>query len=96
MAEFDVTLSAMTDAASNIKNYTEQFREEADATFQAAQALSEEWQGDASATFVNNMNELHNWMNTMATVLDTYSASLNQAVSTYNEADVAGARNFGG
>jgi hypothetical protein len=52
MAEFDVTLSAMTDAASNIKNYTEQFREEADATF--------------------------------------------QAVSTYNEADVAGARNFGG
>ena len=32
MAEFDVTLSAVSEAATNIANYTETFREEADAT----------------------------------------------------------------
>ena len=35
MAEFDVTLSAVSEAATNIANYTETFREEADATYQA-------------------------------------------------------------
>ena len=40
MAEFDVTLSAVTDAASNIANYTEAFREEAEQTYQAAKTLS--------------------------------------------------------
>lgn len=33
MAEFDVTLSAVSEAATNIANYTETFREEADATY---------------------------------------------------------------
>lgn len=54
MAEFDVTLSAVTDAASNIANYTEAFREEAEQTYQAAKTLSESWTGDASQTFMHD------------------------------------------
>ena len=94
MAEFDVTLSAMTEAATNIGNYTTQFKEQADQTYQAAQKLSEGWTGDASETFVNNMEQLHNWMNQMAAVLETYSAELNKARETYETADVTAAKNF--
>ena len=94
MAEFDVTLSAVTEAASNIANYTQTFREEADQTYQAAKTLSESWTGDASQEFVENMEELHNWMNEMAATLETYSAQLNKARDEYEEADRTSAGYF--
>ncbi|MBQ3079556.1 MAG: WXG100 family type VII secretion target [Clostridia bacterium] len=94
MAEFDVTLSAMAQAASNISNYTEQFKEEADATYQAAQTLSNGWVGDASQTFVDNMEQLHRWMNELVAVLETYSANLNQARDKYQTTDASAAKNF--
>ena len=94
MAEFDVTLSAVSEAATNIANYTETFREEGDATYQAAKTLSEGWEGDASQTFVENMEQLHQWMNEMAATLETYSAQLNKARATYEEADRTAAGNF--
>ena len=94
MAEFDVTLSAVTQAATNISNYTQEFKEQADQTYQAAQTLSEGWVGDASQTFVENMEQLHTWMNEMAATLDTYSAALNKARETYESADVTAAKNF--
>ena len=94
MAEFDVTLSAVTEAATNISNYTQEFKEQADQTYQAAQTLSEGWVGDASQTFVENMEQLHTWMNEMAATLDTYTAALNKARETYENADGSAAKNF--
>lgn len=94
MAEFDVTLSAMTDAANNINNYTQLFKENGDAVYQAAQTLSEGWQGDASQIFVDNMEQLHNWMNEMAAILETYSMALNKNRDNYEEGDVRSAANF--
>lgn len=94
MAEFDVTLTAMNEAATNIRNYTEQFRDEADQTYQAAQTLSEGWQGDASQTFVENMEQLHTWMNELVATLETYSAELEKSRDTYETADVSAAKNF--
>lgn len=94
MAEFDVTLSAMQEAATNIRNYTEQFKDEAEQTYQAAQTLSEGWQGDASQTFVENMEQLHTWMNELVATLETYSAELEKSRDTYETADVSAAKNF--
>jgi len=94
MAEFDVTLSAMADAVSNIRNYTEQFKEEADQVYQAAQKLSESWSGDSSQDFAANMEQLHNWMQQMAETLATYSEALSKARDKYEEADVSAAKNF--
>ena len=94
MAEFDVTLSAMESAAQNISNYTQSFKEEADGVYNAAQTLSESWTGDASQTFVENMEQLHHWMDELASVLDTYSAELNTARAAYEEADVNSSKNF--
>lgn len=94
MAEFDVTLSAMETASANIKTYTQSFKEEADAVYSAAQNLSEAWTGDASQTFVDNMEQLHRWMMEMSAVLDTYSAALNTAKGEYGTADEQSAKNF--
>ncbi len=94
MAEFDVTLSAMESAATNIRNYTQSFKEEADAVYSAAQNLSEAWTGDASETFVDNMEQLHRWMTEMAAVLDTYSAALTTAKEEYKDADEQSSKNF--
>lgn len=94
MAEFDVTLSAMQEAATNIRNYTEQFRDEAEQTYQAAQTLSEGWVGDASQTFVDNMEQLHTWMNELVATLETYSAELEKSRDTYESTDISAAKNF--
>ena len=40
MAQFKTQISALEQAASNIANLTEQFREQADQTYQATQTLS--------------------------------------------------------
>ena len=93
-AEFEVTLSAMTDAATNIKNLNEQFVDEANQTYQAAQTLNDGWKGDASDTFLQNMEQLHKWMNEMAEVLDTYVTELNASREKYENADVSAAKNF--
>lgn len=94
MAEFDVTLSAMQEAATNIRNYTEQFRDEAEQTYQAAQTLSEGWVGDASQTFVDNMEQLHTWMNELVATLETYSAELEKSRDKYETTDISASKNF--
>ena len=40
------------------------------------------------------MEQLHTWMNEMAATLDTYTAALNKARETYENADVSAAKNF--
>ena len=70
------------------------FKENADAIYQAAQTLSEGWQGDASQTFVDNMEQLHTWMNEMSAILETYSTALNKNRENYEEGDVRSAANF--
>jgi len=95
MAEFEVTLSAMTDAAKNIKAHTQNYMEEADQTHQAAQRLIEIWTGDASNDFISIVENLYKWMGEMAGILETYSAALDKARSDYENADVTAAKNFG-
>lgn len=95
MANFDVTLSALTQAASNIRQQTAEFKEQSQKTYQAAQTLSEGWEGDSYQEFIDNMEQLHSWMDKMAETLDTYSAALDKAKDTYETADVESAKNFG-
>ena len=94
MAEFELTLSAMSNAATNIANYTQQFSEQAELVYQAAQTLSETWTGDASTTWLENMEQLRGWMNQLVEVLETYSAALNKARDDYETADTNAAKNF--
>lgn len=96
MAQFKTQISALEQAASNIANLTEQFREEADQTYQATQTLSGGWTGEASDTFVENMETLRGWWNEMTATLDTYAQELQKAAQEYNEADTTSAGYFKG
>lgn len=95
MASFDVTLSALTKAASDIRTQTAEFKERANETLQAAQTLGEGWEGDSYQEFFNNMQDLKNWMEQMAEVMETYATALDKAKDTYETADVSSAKSFG-
>ena len=94
MAQFEVQKSALEQAASNIANLTEQFREDADQTYQATQTLSGGWTGEASDTFVENMETLRGWWNEMTATLDTYAQELQKAAESYTNADIESAAHF--
>lgn len=87
MANFDVTLSSLSEAAADIRAKTSDLMDEAQQTLQAAQALSEGWQGDAYEEFISNMQLLQNWMNEMGETLNNYATALDKAGETYSTAD---------
>lgn len=95
MANFDVTLSALMKAASDIRTQTGEFRDQASQTLQAAQTLGDGWEGDSYQEFLTNMQDLQRWMNEMAETMDTYAAALDKAKETYENADATSAKNFG-
>lgn len=95
MEKIRATLSELEAAANSITGYIEEFREQKNQTMQASQALSEGWEGSASQKYLDTMNEMTNWMEQMATVLDGYPEALKEIKAKYEEADAAGARAFG-
>lgn len=94
MAEFEVTLSSMTDAANNIRSQLEEFHTQAENTYNAARTLSEGWEGDSYQEFVENMSHLHDWMGEMEDILTTYAQALDTAAQKYGEADKTSANAF--
>lgn len=94
MAKIDAVLPDIESASTNIKTYTEEFNEHAENTYQAAQTLSQSWEGDAAQQFIANMEQLHKWMGEMVTTLDAYSKTLSQIAASIREADLRSAGFF--
>lgn len=94
MAEFDVTLSALTSASTNIRKYSEEFQMAAEATYQVATTLAEAWTGDASGDFVQKVAELRKWMSEMEAAVADYAKRLDAARERYDSADRQAAGNF--
>lgn len=97
MAEFDVTISSMSEAANNIRTYCDDFKSTADELKQATETLttsSDGWDSEASKIFNENIVEAHRWMSEMGAIIDEYAAMLDKAVETYQSADQASAKNF--
>lgn len=97
MAEFDVTLSSMTEAAGNIRTYCDEFQSTADELKSATETLttsSDGWNSEASQIFNENIVEAHRWLTEMANLVNEYAATLDKARDTYETADVTAAKNF--
>ena len=94
MAQFEVQKSALEQTSSNIANLTEQFRDEADQAYQAAQALCGDWLGKSATNFSEGMEVLRGWWNEMTGILDTYSQELIKAAESYTNADIESAAHF--
>lgn len=97
MPKFDVTLSSMTEAATNIRNHGEEFKTAADELKTATENLttsSEGWSSEASQIFNENIAEAHQWMTEMSAIVEEYSQMLEKARDTYENADITSAKNF--
>jgi len=83
----EVTISELVGAANSIKQANENFRTAAQAMKQASQALADEWSGDARDAFVAEQEQIDSWYVTMAEVVDTFIAAMQQSANDYNETD---------
>ena len=97
MAEFDVTLSSLTEASGNMRSYCEEFKVAADELKVATENLtsaSDGWNGEASQIFNENIVEAHRWLTEMSVLVDEYAATLDKTHDIYQEADESAAKGF--
>lgn len=97
MAQFDVTLSSMEEAANNIRTHSEEFKTTADELKTATENLttsSEGWDSEASKIFNDNIAEAHRWMTEMSGVVEEFAAMLDKSREAYETADLTSAKNF--
>ncbi|MBQ8088417.1 MAG: PPE domain-containing protein [Clostridia bacterium] len=97
MAEFQVTLSDLTNAASKMRQFIEDFKNAANELNSATQTLTtsaDGWDAESSKIFAENIQEANKWMQQMGAVAEQYAATLDKARQTYQEADETSAKNF--
>ena len=61
MAQFQVTISEMQNAASKIKQAASDFLSTANAVNSAATALASSWEGDSQKAFAEEQEKAYNW-----------------------------------
>ncbi|MBE5807285.1 MAG: hypothetical protein E7317_02970 [Clostridiales bacterium] len=96
-AEFGVVISELNNASTQTKNQAEAFREAAAQLLTATTQLTEAgagWDDDASQVFREKIEELKNWCDQMAGIVDTYAAALTKIGTTYQDADAQAASQF--
>jgi len=97
MANFDVTLSTMTETATNVRTQTENFRTAVEELIAATDELttsSEGWMSEGSEIFAENAHAMRDWFEQMCGILDEYAAALDQSRDAYQEADETSAKQF--
>jgi WXG100 family type VII secretion target len=87
MAQFNVTVSEVTNAATKIASAANDFLTTAGKVMQAAEALGSSWEGDSQVAFMQEQQNAHSWYEKMAEIVTTYVESLNQAAKKYQDAD---------
>lgn len=87
MANFGVTLSEMSGAASKISQAAADFLQVAGQVLSSADSLSACWEGDSQVAFSTEQQNANAWYNKMMGIVDTYVEALNSAVRQYAEAD---------
>lgn len=96
MAEvsFTVTPAEARNVATEIRNQTTDFEKEAGLTLQAAETLSQGWEGESYQEFVDKIGDLHTWMEDMVRILGEYADAIETSVTTYETADDDAADSF--
>ena len=91
MARFEVTVSEMQNAATNISQAANDFLNAASQTFSAAQQLAESWEGDSQVAFVEEQTKANEWYKKIVEIVNTYVTNLQNAAKSYQEADTQSA-----
>lgn len=97
MAQFEVTLSRMTDTANNMRNHCEEYRNAANELKSITENLtgaSGGWDAVTSRKFNDNIAQFHSWMTEMGALVDEYAVAVERARDLYESADLASAKQF--
>lgn len=95
MAEFEVVVSELGNAAQQYKNQADAYQKTADAMLAATAALTEEnWVDEASPVFMEKMEELRSWCSTMTGIIQNYAAALTKIGEQYQTGDAQAASQF--
>ena len=97
MAEFEVVLSNMTESASKIREYCENFRTAADELKSATETLTtsaDGWSSEASQIFNENIGQAHQWMTQMSEIVNEFATALDKSREAYQTADETSAKQF--
>lgn len=97
MAEFEATLSEMTQSASKIREYCQNFKDTADQLKSATETLTtsaDGWSSEASQMFNANIQEAHKWLTQMSDLINEYAQAIDQSRETYQTADETSAKAF--
>lgn len=97
MAEFTVTLSEMTQSASKVREYCQNFKDAADKLKSATNELtssSEGWDSEASKVFNENIEQAHKWLTQMSELVNEFAKAIDQSRETYQTTDETSAKLF--
>lgn len=94
MDTIKVSTSEMRNTATNIKTQAQNFRDHAAETYNEANNLHSEWEGDASEEFLQRMTDMKKIMDNLSDILDKFPIALNEGAETYETADTASANAF--
>lgn len=86
-ANFGVTISEMTNAASKISQAASDFLQVAGQVLAAAENLGSSWEGDSQVAFSREQANANAWYKQMVEIVNTYVDALNTAAKKYQEAD---------
>lgn len=86
-ANFGVTVSEMTSAASKISQAASDFLQTAGQVLAAAENLAGSWEGDSQVAFAGEQAAANAWYKQMTEIVNTYVDALNTAAQKYQEAD---------
>ena len=99
MAQFDVTLSRMTETANNMRTHCEDYRAAADELKNITENLTSAsggWDAVSSRKFNENIAQFHGWMTEMGALGDEYAVAVEKARELYENADISAAKQFRG
>lgn len=98
MAKIDInSISEMHESAESIRQYCQEFKETANQLKSATDTLtqdSEGWQSEASEIFNANITDAKRWLDEIATVVEEFSAAIDEAGEKYTETDSEAAQGF--
>ncbi|MBO4886251.1 MAG: WXG100 family type VII secretion target [Clostridia bacterium] len=97
MAEFEVVLSQMSEAAAEVKQHSQEYADAATNLKNLTNELTtspEKWTSEASQIFNENIAQAHKWMLEMSDLLNEFGDALQKAREAYETADVNSSKFF--
>lgn len=92
MQTLKVTISELQHGSSALRSAKQAFLEASTQMKQAANELGETWEGPARDVFIREQEQIDQWYQQMAEVVENYAAAMDKAAIQYQETDAEGAQ----